>query len=218
MKIASQLRVTSLLAALLLLTAFVFGTPMTLRAAEKIQYQAVGTFVEGCNCGIPCSCPMTGPMHGCQGVGAMLFTSGAYKGTDLAGAKLAYATSPGAWIRFYLQTKNAKQQEAVTELAKAIYKDFGKVESVKTASIDLTGKNGKYMLSVDGGKIMQLDTEPVLGADNKTPITHTNVREPLSGTVMQAKTVKGTFRDGDRSFTLGNSNAYFNPGARSSGM
>jgi hypothetical protein len=50
-------------------------------------------------------------------------------------------------------------------------------------------------------------TEPLLGGDGKTPIVHSNT---AIGTVMQARTVKGSFHDGDRSFVLEDSNSYFN--------
>lgn len=188
------------------------------RAAEAAaEYQAVGTFIDGCSCSVPCMCDLGGTPHGCQGVGVMAFTSGTFKGVDLAGAKVAYATQPGSWVRFYVDSKSPKQEEAATALAKGVFKEFGKVESVKKASVALTGKAGHYTLSVDGGKILELTTEPVLGGDKKTPLTHGNVFNPLSPTVMQGKTVKATFHDGERSFTLGGSNAYFNPAAKSSG-
>ncbi len=186
-------------------------------AAEAAEYHTVGTFIDGCSCSIPCTCEMGGTPHGCQGVGVMAFTSGSYKGVDLAGAKVAYATAPGNWIRFYVDSKSPQQEEAVTALAKGVFHEFGKVEAVKKASVALTGKAGHYTLSVDGGKIIELTTEPVLGGDKKTPLTHGNIFNPLSPTVMQGKTVKASFHDGDRSFTLGGSNAYFNAAAKSSG-
>ena len=186
-------------------------------AAEAAEYHAVGTFIDGCSCSVPCLCDLGGTPHGCQGAGVMAFTSGSYKGIDLTGAKVAYATAPGNWIRFYVDTKSPQQEEAVTALAKGVFHEFGKVEAVKKASVALTGKAGRYTLSVDGGKILELTTEPVLGGDKKTPLTHGNVFNPLSPTVMQGKTVKATFHDGDRSFTLGGSNAYFNASAKSSG-
>jgi hypothetical protein len=156
-------------------------------------------------------------MHGCQGVGALILTSGSYNGVDLAGAKIAYATAPGNWIRFYVQAKDQRQEDALTEFAKARYREFGKVEAVKKASISVSGKDGRYTLAVDEGKIMQLTTEPFLGLDKKTPMTYSNVLNPVSPTVKQAKTIKGSFHDGDRSFTLEGSNAYFNPSAHGSG-
>ena len=60
---------------------------------------------------------------------------------------------------------------------------------------------------MDGGKTLEMTTEPVLGGDQKTPIVHSNT---VIGTVLQAKTINGSFHEGDRSFTWGNSNSYFN--------
>ncbi|MGD1157062.1 MAG: DUF1326 domain-containing protein [Terriglobia bacterium] len=184
---------------------------------EKVPYRATVLFVEGCSCSIPCTCEMGEMKHGCQGVGAFAFTAGTYKGVSLAGAKLAYATSPGNWIRIYLQTKDAKQQEALADFAKKAMADFGKVEDVTAAKIEITGTGGKYTLAVDGGKIIQLETEPVLGLDKKTPMSYANTFNPLSPTVFQGKTVKGSYQDGGHSFTLATSNSYFNPGASTGG-
>jgi hypothetical protein len=155
--------------------------------------------------------------HGCQGVGAMVFTSGSYKGVDLSGAKMAYGVAPGHWVRIYTETKNATQQEALAAFLQAAFASFGKVEGVKSAKIELTGADGKYTLRVDGGKIMSLATEPVLGADSKTPFSYHNTLMPLSPTILQAKTIAGSYNDGTNSFRLANSNSYFNPHAKGSG-
>ena len=81
----------------------------------------------------------------------------------------------------------------------------------------MTGDGSNYTLSVDGGKIMSLATEPVLGADQKTPFSYHNTLMPLSPTILQGKTLTGSYNDGAHSFTLANSNCYFNPQAKASG-
>ena len=206
----------TLAAGLALLGLAVFlsaGSP----AEEKHPFNVAGTFVEGCSCELLCPCGTVRMMHGCQGVGAISLSAGMYKGVNLAGAKLAYATAPGGLVRLYVDAKDAKQQEALSAFAKAAFSPFGKIEAVKTAKVDLTGGDGKYTLNVDGGKIMALTTEPVLGADKKTPFTQGNTMIPVSPTLMQGKTLKGSYNDGGHSFTLANSNSYFNPNAKNSG-
>ena len=50
--------------------------------------------------------------------------------------------------------------------------------------------------------------------------THLNALtalDPLHPTVMQGKTITGSFHDGDHSFTLKDSNSYFNDRVRSKG-
>lgn len=210
-------RAKALLAAGLLVRVATFASSASAWAAEQGEYRTVVTFVEGCSCSIPCTCDMSGVKHGCQGVGAVVFASGTYNGVNLAGAKIAYATAPGNWIRLYVEAKSPQQEEAAAEFGKATFKDYGKLEGVKKASVTLSGKAGRYTLSVDGGRIMELTTEPVLGADKKAPMAYSNVFQPLSPTVMQGKTVKGSYHDGEHSFTLGGTNAYFNGAAKSSG-
>lgn len=204
----------ALAAALLLSLSAVQGMTFAL-AVEKHEFRVAGTFLEGCSCTISCPCAMPGGLkHGCQAVGAVTVTSGAYQGVDLAGAKIVYATSPGSWVRLYI---DAPAEEAATAFARAAFSALGKIEAVKNAKIDLSGRGGTYTLTVDGGKIAQLSTEPVLGADRKTPMTHTNTVIPFSPTVMQGRTLKGSFHDGERSFTLEGSNSYFNERVMSSG-
>jgi hypothetical protein len=194
----------------------VSGSPAAL-AQEKQSYTVSGMYVEGCSCSAPCPCQLTGVNHGCEGVGALMLNSGSYKGVDLRGTKIAYATSPGDWVRLYVDVPNASQREAAEAFGRAVYTPFGKVKAVKAAKIDLSGDGGKYTLSVDGGNTMQLTTEPVLGGDNRTPLTFSNIHDALHPTVMQAKTISGTYHDGDRTFTLKDSNSYFTSRMRSKG-
>jgi hypothetical protein len=183
----------------------------------KHPFKVAGTFVEGCSCTIVCSCNMGHMGHACQGVGAMAFQSGTYMNTDLSGAKMAYAVSPGSWVRVYTEAKNPAQEKALAALISSGLSGFGKVEEVKSAKIEISGADGKYTIQVDGGKIMSLATEPVLGADGKKPFSYHNTLMPFSPTIFQAKTVKGSFSDGARSFTLAGTNSYFNPSAEGSG-
>jgi hypothetical protein len=182
------------------------------------KWSVSGTFVEGCSCMGVCPCELTGLKDGCDGVGALMVTSGNYQGVDLSGSKIVYASTPGQWVRLYVETKDSKQNHAARDFASSYFSGFGKVEDVKDAKIDISGKDGKYMVSVDNGAIMKLETEPVLGGDKKTPITHTNTHSMLNPTVMQGKTISGSYKDGERSFTLEGSNSYFNPRVKSSGM
>jgi hypothetical protein len=202
---------------MLLVGMTVVSGTRTAWAQEKQAYNIAGTFVEGCSCSAPCPCELTGVTHGCEGVGALMLKSGTYNGVNLSGAKIVYATSPGDWVRLYVDVPNASQREAAEAFGRAVYSPFGKIEAVKPAHIDLTGDAGKYTLAVDGGNIMQLSTEPVLGGDNRTPLTYSNIHDPLHSTVMQGKTLSGAYHDGDRTFTLKDSNSYFNSRMRSKG-
>lgn len=183
---------------------------------NKIEYRVVGTMMEGCTCGVVCNCPWSGLKHGCQGVSAMVLTAGTYKGVNLAGAKFAQGGPAGDRIYIYVDAGDS-QREAVTALAKAHFAGLGKVVGVRNVKIDLSGKGGRYTLTIDGGKVAQLTTEPVLGLDKKTPVTHGNIDISWNPTVMQARTVKGAFHDGDISFTLEDTNSFFNDHMESSG-
>ncbi|HZT41757.1 MAG TPA: DUF1326 domain-containing protein [Chthonomonadaceae bacterium] len=194
-----------------------FGT-RSATAAEKQDYTVVGEYVEGCSCTGVCPCELTGVKMGCLGVGAMKLTSGSYMGVDLSGAKIAYATMPGSWVRVYVDASSPEQSKAAKAFARAVYTAFGKVEAAKDAKISMSGTGGRYQVTVNGGRTMRLSTVPVLGGDKTTPITHTNTKDLLNHTMMQGKTVSGSYHDGPRSMTLKGSNSYFNDKMDSSGQ
>lgn len=187
------------------------------RADSALPFRVAGTVVDGCSCSAPCPCELIEVMHGCQGVGAMILSSGSYQGVNLAGVKIAYAKVLGDWVRLYIDAPRTGQRRAAEAFARAVYKPFGKVEAVKPARIALAGRAGRYTLTVDGGKTMTLTTEPVIGRDKRTPITISNFKNPLNPTIMMGKTVEGSFEDGERSVTLKDSNAYFTDRMRQSG-
>jgi hypothetical protein len=62
-----------------------------------------------------------------------------------------------------------------------------------------------------------LTTVVILGADEKHPLSHANLKAPFNPTLYQARTLSGSFRDGARSFELKDSNSYFNPQMKASG-
>ena len=184
-------------------------------AGEK--YSVKGVFVEGCGCNIPCACELVGLETGCQTVAALSLSDSNYGGVDITGAKIAYATKPGEWVIIYVDAKDDKQKQAAIKFAKGVCGHYGKIEKADSAKIEFSGKDGNYTVKVDGGKIMQLTTEPILGGDNKTPITHTNTKSKLTPVFMQGKVVSGIFSDGERKFELKGSNSYFNTNIKCEG-
>jgi len=89
---------------------------------------------------------------------------------------------------------------------------------VKNAPIAITGSGGTYTLSVDGGSVMSLKTVPFPGLDKGKPITYSNINSVMHPVVMQAKTASCSYHDGDKTFTLKDSNAYYNASLRANGV
>jgi hypothetical protein len=192
-------------------------TPLVGKAAEKHPFNVTGTYVEACSCHIPCPCAMTGSAEGCQGLDSMELSGGTYHGVDLKGVKITVAKAQEKWARVYLDAPDPKQREAAAAFATAWASQMGKVEAVKHAKIEISGKDGSYTVKVDNGKIAQLTTVVILGADEKHPLSHVNLKAPFNPTLYQARTLSGSFRDGARSFELKDSNSYFNPQMKASG-
>jgi hypothetical protein len=190
--------------------------PVTARADQK-PFDLHGIYLEGCSCALVCTCDLKGSMaKGCRVMGAMFISTGTYGSADLSGVKMAVAVSD-KWVRIYVQAKDAAQAEAAGALGRALMAAYGKVETVRNAKIELSGSNGAYTLRVDSGKVMTLKTQPVLGADKNTAVTYTNYPDPLFHTIMQAKVVSGSFKDGKRRFTLKDTNSFFNQDWAASG-
>jgi hypothetical protein len=208
------MKTTSFLAASIMML-----TPLAGKAAEKHPFNVTGTYVEGCGCDIPCACPMTGAVKGCQGIDTMELSGGTYNGVDLKGVKIVVTKTLENWARVYLDAPDPKQREAAAVFATAWAGQMGKVEAVKDAKIEFSGKDGSHTVKVEDGKIAQLITKVILGADEKKPLSHANLKTPLNlnPTLYQARTLSGSFRDGDRSFELKNSNSYFNSQMKASG-
>jgi hypothetical protein len=202
----------------LLLVAASFLAASLLKAAdEKKPFKLEGAFIDGCSCDAPCPCELTGLAHGCEGVGAMVLTSGSFAGQDFGEASIAYGTVPGKWVRLYLDVKKATDRVAVEAFARSAFAAFGKIEEVRNAAIALTGESGNYTLTVDSGKVMTLKTEAVLGGDKKKPIAISNTQNPFVSVFLQGKTVSGVYHDGGQEFKLKDSNAYFQDKVKAKG-
>jgi hypothetical protein len=182
---------------------------------EPIRFD--GMYVEGCSCHPPCPCEITGLEEGCQGVGGFSITRGTFEGKDLSGVKFAYATAPGSWVTCYVDAPTQAKKAAGTALVKAAFGGWGKMGPVKAAHIGIQGSGGTYKLTVDGGSIMSLKTGPYPGLDKSRPITYSNINSVMHPVVMQAKTITCDFHDGDKTFNLKDSNAYYNPAIRVKG-
>jgi len=184
---------------------------------DKAEFRVEGMFVDCCSCFPPCPCELTEVAAGCQGVGAHQI-SGKYAGDDLVGVKIAHAKVVGEWVNLYVDAKDEKQRAAAEKFGRAAFAKFGPIKEVKAARIEITGADGKYTLTVDGGKIMTLETEPVLGGDGKTPLGYTNINNAVNPTVFQARCVSATYSDGAKKLTIEKGrNSHFNPTLKSSG-
>lgn len=177
--------------------------------AKKHHFSVIGSYVEGCTCGSPCKCELTGVEMGCEGVGAFSFSGGSFDGKSIAGVKAAYATKPGEYVVIYIDAPTAAKHAAAEGLMRATLGGFGKIEAVKSAKVAVWHKGNMDYATVDGGKIMNFKSQSVLGGDGKTPLTYGNIHDPIHPVIMQGKTLSATFSDGSHKFELKDSNAFF---------
>jgi len=186
-------------------------------SADQKPFDLHGIYLEGCSCDIVCSCDLKGAMvKGCQVMGVMIISSGTFGDFNMSGVKIAFAIGD-KWVRIYVQTKDPVQTGVAGEMGRALFAAYGNIETIRDADIDLSGSNGNYTLKVDNGKVINMKTQPVLGADKKTAVTYTNYPDPLFHTILQARVVSGIYNDGKHHFTLKNTNSFFNQDWTASG-
>ena len=186
--------------------------------AQAKEFDIEGYYAEACSCKPPCPCELTGPIMACKGVGAYQFNTGHYGGLDFSGTRVAYSLYIGEAVVLYIDAPDAHKRAAAERFARAALKGFGPIKAAHTAKVELAGRDGAYTIRVDGGKIMSCTTEPVLGGDHKTAVTHTNTFDALNPVMYQAICTACTYADGDMKVELEKGrNAYFNAHMKSSG-
>jgi hypothetical protein len=179
-------------------------------AKKGSNWSIKGLYVDACTCGVPCGCVMNGkPESGCQGVNILRVDSGRYEDTNLSGAKVALGLQPGGWAILYFDPSTTEaQRAALQKILEPEVQAFGlTVEAVKTAPIQISGTDGAYHASV--GDVVTLATEPVMGLDKQHPIAHRNMPDPLIRDCYQARTVSGSFKDGDHEFQMNGTNCFW---------
>jgi hypothetical protein len=181
------------------------------------EFELRGMYLEGSDCGEAGAYAFHTAQRGCRGMAVMALNGGKFMNVDLNGAKLAYATETGNWVRIYVEAANPVQREATILFAREYLAPFGTIDSAREASITLTGDEGRYTATVDGGSTLQLSIEPVIGADQRRPIMISNSMNRLSPSLFQARLTRGTLRDGEKDLTIREGNAFFNSDFKSDG-
>jgi hypothetical protein len=172
-----------------------------------------GVFVEGCSCKTACSFEMTGKIPGCNGAGFFTFERGTYGGRSLAGGKVAFVAGSTGWVRLYFDGPTQAVRQASRDFITSALADWGKPESIQWAPIQVVSRNAYYVAQIADGRVLDLQTEPATPA-----LTHKGIfNSKLHPEIMQASTLKCTFRDGARKLSFAQSNAFFHPSVKAMG-
>jgi hypothetical protein len=145
-------------------------------------------------------------------VGAVLITHGDFSGADLSGVRFAYATAMGSWYRLYIDAPDPARRATAEKLLRFICADWGKLESIRDAKIDIAAAAGGFAVKVDEGMTMKYSIAPVIGGDGKAPLAYSNTHSAFSTTFLQGKSAEATlYHDDTRSFSIpAGRNGYFN--------
>jgi hypothetical protein len=183
-----------------------------LLAGDEKPYHVSGIYTDTCTCKIPCTCELTGDApDSCSGVGAVAIDHGDFSGADLSGVRFAYATVMGDWYRLYIDAPDPARRVAAEKFLRFLCADWGKLESIRDAKIEITAAAGGYAVKVDDGATMKYSIAPVIGGDGRTPLAHTNTHSALASVFLQGKSAEATFyHDDTRSFAIpAGRNGYF---------
>lgn len=206
---------------MLFVVALAAGTARAQSPPEKpgapVAFSIEGTYVEACTCRSSCAAEISGEATGCDAVGAFQIDAGTCDGQDLAGTRVAFAEKGDA-VHLYLDAGSAAAKRAALEkVSRAVLAAMGTVKFVAAATIEFTGSSGAYTVNVDGGKILALRTEPVMGGDHKTPVAIANTQNAWCPTLYQGHCVSATFADGADKFTIEKGrNSFFDPHLKAS--
>jgi len=184
-------------------------------SAPRTPYHFSASFIECCSCKDVCVSEITGRDVGCHGFGAIRFKSGSFGGKSLAGTACAFAWDSGKWVRIYFDGPPSRRETAALFM-RAVLKDWGTLESVHRAGVEISRASGGYVLKVDGGATAELKMKPIFGADRKTPVCHTNLSSPLHSSLNQGETQTATFSD-MHPFNLEKTNGFFYMNCKMSG-
>ena len=182
--------------------------------ADKKTYHIAGVYTDTCTCRIPCTCDLTGDTpDSCLGIGVVEITRGDFSGKDLSGVSFAWAMDMGKWVRIYVDAPDAIHRAAAEQFVRALCADWGKMEVVKDAKIEIAAKAGGFTAKVNGGSTMDFEIAPVIGGDGNTPLVHSNTHSQLTSTFLQGSSAKpSVFHDDDRVFNItAGKNGYFDP-------
>lgn len=181
-------------------------------------YSIHGLFVEGCSCPTPCAHDLIGTPETCKKIGFIQIYSGAWQNSDLSGARIAYVLIPGHGVKLFVDGRDRDQKAAAASFAGTALREYGEVRHVLECKVEIFGKGGDFLVTVEGGNILQLETEPVLGGDGRNPIMYSNTQNRLVPTLYQGRTRQGLYNDGEDTFKMAGSNAFFNEDLLSTGQ
>ena len=186
-------------------------------SSQAAAYTIQACYIEACSCTGPCSHDLFGAANTCKKIGALQILSGAYQAGDLSGAQIVFAAVPGQGVKVYVDGRDRDQKALAAAFASELLKEYGEIKKVQEAKIEFFGKSGDFLITVNDGQILQLETEPVIGGDERTPISYGNTRNRISPALYQGRVRKGIYGDGDGAFRLEGTNVFFNENVMSSG-
>jgi len=193
------------------------GNPSTPYEPKK-EFSIEGCFVSVGNFRPPSLGVPTEPDVGWIGAGGYRFDRGTYDGQDISGTALAYSVGPGRKMKIYVDAPDEARRDALSQFAVIALSRVGSSNAPEPAKIRIVEHIGAFRLQVNGGEIIDCDTQPTLGGDGHKPIAYENTRDPLSPTLYQGECVSCKIKlDGGVEQLAKGSEVYFNPELRTRG-
>jgi len=118
----------------------------------------------------------------------------------------------GSWYRLYIDAPDPARRATAEKLLRFICADWGKLESIRDAKIDIAAAAGGFCRQGRRGMTMKYSIAPVIGGDGNAPLAYSNTHSAFSTTFLQGKSAEATlYHDDTRSFSIpAGRNGYFN--------
>jgi len=190
-------------------------------AKAKAPYVLKGDQVEGCECTSVCPCIFANdvPFGDCRGFVVWHVREGHYGPTDLGGTTFAVALTKsgknvpktmGTWegVIYVGSNASADQKAGIVDFLSTNYgKAFAKVD-VRSEAIDFKKDGNKYEVRI--GKVGELKTAPLKGADGKVP-TIQHAVFGFTPVIHCAISTENTYNDAGVKWDFKDRNSFFGP-------
>ncbi len=176
------------------------------------DWRILGTYLETCNCDPGCGCNFRGfpssPEGNCEAFVAHAVEQGEFDGSDLAGAKVAWALwwpgaihDRGGHGHAYVDCENDEQFDALSRiwrgeegygLFEIFNSTFTEPSAVDRAKVALTvaGKSSRFSVEGVGESVLTPLTNPVSGEENKVRIVKDSGFIWRDGEIAQSERVR----------------------------
>jgi hypothetical protein len=174
------------------------GTKAEPKASQQTGWEASGTLLEACSCGVPCPCNFgQGPSNAyCHTVYAYRLKTGRYEGVSLDGLVIGGGEADKGAMGFLDSRATAEQRPALEKLARAVFAQGGASGGAREfETVHITATDDGRQFRVDFGPRGGFEANVLFGRDGKRPIVVENNTTWPVDRFIKGKTSRFVYQD-----------------------